>query len=173
MQPWRRVQAGHGYTGLKVPASYMILSRSDFQPDVMFPVVLSAGLGWLFGVPWVVGAFFPMCRKPRFQSRSAIVAWILNVVMSVVLIALIITAAVVASKHHQDSDSSFNDALPPSSSTGGSSGPTKPCCSLTCEITSCGDLNVECCSDNCVSGRAGIHFYCNNVFRVFPCDTSC
>lgn len=58
-----------------------------------------AGVGWIIGLSWWVGAFLPIKRQPRFQSQSARVAWLLNVAMSLVLVAIIIAAAVVASRH--------------------------------------------------------------------------
>ena len=38
------------------------------------------GVGWICGIAWIVGAFIPLCRRPRFPAPRNKAGWIANLV---------------------------------------------------------------------------------------------
>lgn len=76
------------------------LSRNCFNIQWLLFV-----LGWLLLIPSIVGIFLPLCNgRSRFPTRSYLIGWIANIVLSVLLVIIIIVASVVATRiYYSDS----------------------------------------------------------------------
>ena len=38
------------------------------------------GIGWICGITWIIGAFRPLCRHPRFPKARNKAGWIANLI---------------------------------------------------------------------------------------------
>ncbi|GAQ85279.1 hypothetical protein KFL_002270130 [Klebsormidium nitens] len=48
------------------------------------------GVGWVLSVFWVIGAFLPLCRTPKFANNAVKAGWVANCVMIVVYIVVVL-----------------------------------------------------------------------------------
>ena len=53
------------------------------------------GVGWICGITWIVGAFRPLCRRPRFPAARNKAGWIANLICKPAHIFLIKALAIV------------------------------------------------------------------------------
>ena len=60
------------------------------------------GLGFLLTVCWFVGAFLPLCRRPRFVSRAEKVGWVFNILGSIAIIVLIVMVVIKVTRDVSD-----------------------------------------------------------------------
>lgn len=56
------------------PQKVQYEGRRDRSDWILF------GFGWIFGITWIVGAFRPLCRHPKFPAPRNKAGWIANVV---------------------------------------------------------------------------------------------
>jgi hypothetical protein len=74
-----------------VPNSNSFLEGEGFNIQWLLFV-----LGFFCWITSVVACFLPLCRRPRFPSKSYKAGWIANMVLASVSLALIITLIVIA-----------------------------------------------------------------------------
>lgn len=146
---------------------------NSFAPKKDHSDLLLFCFGFLCGVTWFIGAFRPLCRRPRFPRRRNFYGWLANLVGSVLLIVIIIVVATVVTKQHESIDDGSESSNGATTSTPTSNA---KCCAVVCPDPGYSNSGAKCCAANCrYSTSAGVtDCYCSGgQLWGDSCDTTC